>query len=360
MPEMLSRRVAIGTDLGASKTAAALVTEGGSVLERLTASTSAERGPESVLHLVAEQVGALQALARAQGARVDGLGVGITGMVDRASGALVASTESLPNWRGNIADHLQQVTGMRSVNVSGDHAARSLAPLPALLERLRGGLIVSCQAMDGHPFEDPEVIARLARAASLGGAAGLRVNSAIDIRAVKKVTELPVIGIQKVRQPSQRTGRYLITPRLDLAAELVDAGADVIAMEATSETPVTDLAALDLLALVRSELGVPVVADISTEAEGLQAWAAGTDLVATTLSGYTAATAARGPAPDLDLVARLGTGGVRVVAEGRYATPDDVAAAFARGAFAVVVGTAITDPVAITRRFAAVAPAANR
>jgi N-acylglucosamine-6-phosphate 2-epimerase len=245
------------------------------------------------------------------------------------------------------------------VSVSSDHAASRLAPLPALLERLRGGLIVSCQAMDGHPFQDPEVIARLARAASLGGAVGLRVNSAIDIRAVKEMTELPVIGIQKVRQQSQQIGRYIITPRLDLAAELVDAGADIIAIEATSETPVADLAAVDLLALARSELGVPVIADVSTEAEGLQAWAAGTDLVATTLSGYTGATTARGPAPDLDLVARLHSGGVQVVAEGRYATPDDVAAAFARGAFAVVVGTAITDPVAITRRFAAVAPRAS-
>jgi N-acylglucosamine-6-phosphate 2-epimerase len=248
------------------------------------------------------------------------------------------------------------------VSVCSDHAASRLAPLPALLERLRGGLIVSCQAVDGHPFQDPDVIARLARAASLGGAVGLRVNSAIDVRAVKEVTELPVIGLQKVRSQSPQspqTGRYIITPRFDLAAELVDAGADIIAMEATSETPVGDLAAVDLLTLARSELGVPVIADISTEAEGLQAWAAGTDLVATTLSGYTAATAARGPEPDLDLVARLNTGGVRVVAEGRYATPEDVAAAFARGAFAVVVGTAITDPVAITRRFAAVVPAAS-
>jgi N-acylglucosamine-6-phosphate 2-epimerase len=244
-----------------------------------------------------------------------------------------------------------------NVSVPSDSATTGRASIPPVLERLLGGLIVSCQAPDGHPFQDPYVIARLARAASLGGAVGLRVNSATDVRAVKEVTDLPVIGLQKERQHGRQKGRYIITPRLDLAAQLVDAGADIVAMEATSETPVAGLAPADLIARARSELGVPVIADIATEDEGLQAWAAGTDLVATTLSGYTAASTTRASGPDLDLVARLHTAGVRVVAEGRYATPEDVDAAFSRGAFAVVVGTAITDPVAITRRFAAAAPA---
>jgi glucokinase len=123
MPEIAEPRVAIGIDLGASKTAVALVSEDGSVLERLTARTGAEHGPNAVLQVVTEQVMALRSAASAGTARADGLGVGITGMVDRASGALVAATGSLPNWRGiTIAGHLEKVTGIRPVVMNDVHA----------------------------------------------------------------------------------------------------------------------------------------------------------------------------------------------------------------------------------------------
>jgi N-acylglucosamine-6-phosphate 2-epimerase len=221
-----------------------------------------------------------------------------------------------------------------------------------ILAKLNGGLIVSCQAPAGHPLRAPSVIARLARAAALGGAVGLRVNSVPDLRAVKAVTDLPVIGIHKV---ARKDGRDLITPRLSLAARLAAAGADIVAVEATAEMRVDPAV---LISRIRAEIGVPVMADVATAPEGIRAWEAGANLVATTLSGYTAAAYGLDEDPDLDLVAALHGSGILTVAEGRYGTPEQVDLAFRAGAFAVVVGTAITDPVAITRRFARLTPAA--
>ncbi|MDG4774955.1 putative N-acetylmannosamine-6-phosphate 2-epimerase [Solwaraspora sp. WMMD792] len=225
-----------------------------------------------------------------------------------------------------------------------DPAALRLDPVAAIA----GGLVVSCQAPEGHPLRVPSVIARLAACAALGGAAAVRVNHPDDVRAVKSVVDLPVIALHKERAAD----RDLITPRWELVESLAAAGADVVAVEATGrgELPVDAL-----VARVHGQLGLPVMADVATVDQGTAAWAAGADLVATTLSGYTP-DSPRQEAPDLDLVAALTAAGVRVVAEGRFATPDQVRAAFAAGAYATVVGTAITDPVALTRGLAAAAP----
>lgn len=218
------------------------------------------------------------------------------------------------------------------------------------MAHLQGGLIVSCQAAAGHPLRDSRVIALLARCAELGGAVGVRVNGPADVRAAKAATALPVIGLYKVAAPD---GRDRITPTIRHAAELARAGADVVALETSGDTPP---GTTDLIGRIHSEFGVPVMADIATLSEGLAAWAASADLVATTVSGYTTATRPPGDEPDLNLVRELSGHGLRTIAEGRYQTPDQVRAAFDGGAYAVVVGTAITDPVALTRRLAAVAP----
>jgi N-acylglucosamine-6-phosphate 2-epimerase len=217
-----------------------------------------------------------------------------------------------------------------------------------VLEAIAGGLVVSCQAPQGHPLRSPEVIARLAECAALGGAAAVRVNGPDDVRAVKAAVDLPVIGLHKVRAPD----RYLITPSWDLAAGLAEAGADIVAVEATGRGAVP---VGDLVARIRGELGRPVMADVATVAQGRAAWAAGAELVASTLSGYTMDSPQR-TEPDLDLVAALASAGVRTVAEGRLGTVAHVREAFAAGAFAVVVGTAITDPVALTRGLARATP----
>ncbi|MFI9589953.1 N-acetylmannosamine-6-phosphate 2-epimerase [Nonomuraea sp. NPDC052265] len=249
---------------------------------------------------------------------------------------------------------------------------------------IEGGLVVSCQAPEGHPLRDPRTIALLARCAELGGAAGLRVNGPEDVRAVKAVSRLPLIGLAKVPRPHARP---LITPSFALCEDLVRAGADMVALEVTAEAEpqVGDLPAL--VERVRGELGVPVMADVSTAEEGLRAWDRGASLISTTLSGYTPYTTAHPPTvplrtttadptaatdpgprtgsapgpglahePDLDLVSELAALGIRTVAEGRLRTDAHVAEAFARGAWSVVIGGAITDPLAITRHLTAATP----
>ncbi|MFI6927082.1 N-acetylmannosamine-6-phosphate 2-epimerase [Nonomuraea spiralis] len=222
---------------------------------------------------------------------------------------------------------------------------------------IEGGLVVSCQAPEGHPLRDPRAIVLLARCAELGGAAGLRVNGPEDVRAVKAVTDLPLIGLAKVPRPHARP---LITPSFALCEELVRAGADLVALEVTAESEPSAGDLPGLVERVRRELGVPVMADVSTAEEGVRAWERGAALVSTTLSGYTPYTLASGPEPDLGLVGELAALGIRTVAEGRLRTPGHVAEAFAQGAWSVVIGGAITDPLAITRHLTASTPAGSR
>jgi N-acylglucosamine-6-phosphate 2-epimerase len=223
------------------------------------------------------------------------------------------------------------------------------------LELLRDALIVSCQAPPGSPLRAPAHMAAMAQAALVGGARGIRAEGALEIEAITRAVELPVIGLRKLSLPG--TDVY-ITPTLESAREIVAAGAAVLAVDATLR-PRHDGAPPDaFIRRVNHELGVPVLADVDTLEAGLRARAAGAAAVATTLSGYTGPDAAP-EGPDLELVAALAARvDCPVVAEGRYASPEQVRAAFAAGAFAVVVGTAITNPVALTRRFAAAAPIA--
>jgi len=216
-----------------------------------------------------------------------------------------------------------------------------------LLARLQGGLIVSCQARAGHPLHDSAVIRALARAAEAGGAAGLRINGESDIRAVRDAVRLPIVGIRKVWTPGVPV---YITPTFADAAAVAEAGADIIALDATARPRSGGEGIEELIPRIKRGLGKPVLADVSTVEEGRRAAALGADLVATTLAGYTGGPVPEEPALDLvgDLVRTLR---VPVVAEGRYRTPDQVVQAFRAGAFAVVVGRAITDALDLTRRF---------
>jgi N-acylglucosamine-6-phosphate 2-epimerase len=211
-------------------------------------------------------------------------------------------------------------------------------------EALRGGLVVSVQAAPGTPLAAAEHIAALAQAAALGGAAGIRAQ---DIRAVKEAVQLPVVGLRKRRVEGSEV---YITPTLEDARAVAAAGADIVAVDATLRPRPEDAGLSSLIA----ELPVPVLADVDSLESGLAAREAGAAAVATTLAGYTGGPASASSGPDLELVAALASElDCPVFAEGRIATPDHARAAFDAGAFAVVVGTAITDPVALTRRFAA-------
>ncbi|WP_108460583.1 N-acetylmannosamine-6-phosphate 2-epimerase [Devosia naphthalenivorans] len=213
--------------------------------------------------------------------------------------------------------------------------------------RLARGLIVSCQARSDNPLHGPQFMGAMALAARDGGAVGIRANGAADIAAVK-AAGLPVIGINKVFSADRPV---YITPSFEAAAEVVAAGADVVALDCT-ERPRHGEAPAVLIRRIRDELGAEVFADISTLDEGLKAADWGAHYVATTLSGYTAQTEPRPDQPDLALLEALATRlSLPIVAEGRFNSPDLVRQGFEAGAFAVVVGTMITNPREITRMF---------
>jgi putative N-acetylmannosamine-6-phosphate epimerase len=228
---------------------------------------------------------------------------------------------------------------------------RSLLADP--ISRLAGGVIVSCQAGPEDPLHGPPFMAAMARAAAAGGAVAIRANGPEDIAAIRAAVALPIIGIWKVDLPGLGVR---ITPDIEHARAVAAAGASIIALDATDRSRPDGVAAADRIALVRRETGLPVMADVSSLEEGLMAEAAGADLVATTLAGYTDGLPAS-PGPDLDLVARLAPRlRVPLIAEGRISTPEEAAEAIARGAYAVVVGHAITRPESITARFVAALP----
>ncbi|UKD56058.1 putative N-acetylmannosamine-6-phosphate 2-epimerase [Amycolatopsis sp. FU40] len=218
---------------------------------------------------------------------------------------------------------------------------------------IHGRLIVSCQAPEGHPLRDTPTIVRMAQAAVRGGAAAIRcggVGGVPDVAAVRAAVDVPVLGLTK-----DGTEGVYITPTVAAAHAVLDAGAAVVAADGTSRPRPDGSAFADLVAAAHGRGGL-VLADVSTVDEGIAAAEAGADLVATTLSGYTGNSPHR-DGPDLDLVAALRKAlpATPVIAEGRYHRPDSAAAALARGAAAVVVGTAITDPAWLTASFAAAA-----
>jgi len=221
----------------------------------------------------------------------------------------------------------------------------------------KGALVVSCQARADNPLHGPVYMSAMARAAEAGGAKGIRANGAEDVAAIRAVTELPMIGISKVWD--ERFPVY-ITPGFEDAARIAKAGADIIGLDATAR-PRNGEPVERLIGRIRHELGKEVFADIATLDEGRAAHASGATYVATTLSGYTEETAARkAEGPDLALLEALVAAlPVPVVAEGRFDTPELVAEAFRRGAHAVVVGTAITNPREITRKFVRATQARN-
>jgi putative N-acetylmannosamine-6-phosphate epimerase len=213
----------------------------------------------------------------------------------------------------------------------------------------KGTLVVSCQARADNPLHGPVHMSAMAQAAEAGGAGGIRANGEADVAAIRAVTGLPIIGIAKVWDA--RFPVY-ITPGFEPAVQIARAGADIIGLDATPR-PRDGEPVERLIRQIRAELGKEVFADIATLEQGRAAFAAGATYVATTLSGYTEETASlKTEGPDLGLLSALAAElPVPIIAEGRFDTPDLVAEAFRRGAYAVVVGTAITNPREITRRF---------
>ncbi len=228
------------------------------------------------------------------------------------------------------------------------------ARLAGLLDGLRGGLIVSTQASSDSPLHNPVVIAELAKAAEIAGCVGHRVNGPEHVRAVRAACERPIVGIYKVDTPGYEV---YITPTIAAAKAVADVGASLIALDGTPRPRPEGLTLAGLIEEVH-RLGLPVMADVATLAEGVGAAAAGADVVATTLSGYTPETAhLRERGPDLQLIRDLRAAvSVPIIAEGRFHHPEQVAAAFEAGAHTVVVGTAITATGWIAEQFVRATP----
>lgn len=217
----------------------------------------------------------------------------------------------------------------------------------ARLDRLRGGLVVSCQARPGNPLHDPEAMAMMARAAEQGGARGLRVESVPDIVAVQRVSTLPIIGIRKIESGDSPV---VITPTRATAREILGTGLDYVAVDATNRPRPQGETMREVVREIHRH-GAIALGDLATLDDLGPALRAGIDAVGTTLSGYTAESSAR-EEPDFDFLrALVRLSPVPVYAEGRFWTPEQAVQAFALGASFVVIGTAITNPMAITSRF---------
>jgi N-acylglucosamine-6-phosphate 2-epimerase len=220
--------------------------------------------------------------------------------------------------------------------------------ISGFVEQVRGRLIVSCQALVNEPLHGSYIMARMAVAAKEGGAVAIRANSPEDIYAIKQAVDLPVIGLVK----DGETGVY-ITPTFRHARAVAEAGADIIALDATSRPRPDGRTLAELIADIHNQLKKPVLADVSTLEEGIAAEKLGADLVAPTLSGYTDYSP-KLDGPDFTLIrALVETLNVPVIAEGRIRTPEEACAALDTGVLAVVVGSAITRPQWITAQFAA-------
>lgn len=224
----------------------------------------------------------------------------------------------------------------------------------ALFALMKGTVIVSCQATPGEPLYDRErsVMPLMARAAKLAGAKMIRTSSVRDIIEIKEETGLPVIGLIKREYPGFQ-GRITMTMRE--VDECMAAGADVVSIDCTDCMRGDGLTPTEFLKAVREEYpNIIIMADCATFEEGVAAHAAGADLVGTTMNGYTPQTAGETGEPNFALVARLAkTLPCPVIAEGRIHTPEQARKMLEIGAWAVVVGGAITRPLEIASRFMA-------
>lgn len=219
------------------------------------------------------------------------------------------------------------------------------------LERSRGKMIVSCQAVPGEPLyvEEQSVMYLMARAAAQAGSPAIRTSSIRDVVAIKKETGLPVIGLVKVQYEGYES---YITPTMKEVDDLVAAGSDVVALDCTMRKRGDGRSINEFLAEIREKYpDIILMADISTYEEGINAWKCGVDILGTTMSGYTSYSP-RLDGPDYELMRRLSQDAdIPVIGEGRIHDPSQAVEALRTGVWAIVVGGAITRPLEIARRF---------
>lgn len=216
----------------------------------------------------------------------------------------------------------------------------------SILNKLRNGLIVSCQTSPGSPLSKHGLMSYMAEAAESGGAVAIRAEGLRDILEIKKVVSVPVIGLIKSKNPNTPV---IITPLLENIYELLEAGSDLIAVDATLRKRLDGSLGQEFVAQAKA-IGAQVLADIDDLDSALESEKSGAVGVCTTLAGYTKGS--EPTFPDLELVKSCSSHcAVPVIAEGRYHSPELVKQAFEAGAWSVCVGSAITDPWLTTKRF---------
>lgn len=222
-----------------------------------------------------------------------------------------------------------------------------------IFDAIKGKIIVSCQALPSEPLyvEEKSVMYLMARAAKMAGSPAIRTSSVRDVIAIKEETQLPVIGLIKVNYEGYDS---YITPTMKEIDELVAAKSDVVALDCTMRTRGDGLTINEFIKQIKEKYpDIILMADISTYEEGVNAWKAGVDIVGTTMSGYTPYSP-KVDGPDYELVKRLSeTVDIPVIGEGKVHYPDQAVKMFEAGAFAIVVGGAITRPLEIANRFMA-------
>lgn len=219
-----------------------------------------------------------------------------------------------------------------------------------LIESMKG-LIVSCQTQPDDPIHTEDMVVKMAEAAKWGGAVGIRANTPQQIAAIKVKVDLPIIGLWKIWNDNTDV---FITPTMEACKAIWEAGADIIALDCTSQINAQGRPAYELLAELKKEIPqAPIFADVSNFEEAKRAAQMGADIVAPTLYGYTEETK-HIEEPDMRAFAKmcreLGDQ-VSIMMEGHIYTPEDAMKCLYLGADAVVVGSAITRPHLITKRF---------
>ncbi|MGN1420617.1 MAG: N-acetylmannosamine-6-phosphate 2-epimerase [Eubacterium sp.] len=218
-----------------------------------------------------------------------------------------------------------------------------------ILEKIKGGLIVSCQALETEPLYDSYIMSKMAWAAFLGGAVGIRANTVVDIKAIKEKVDLPLIGIIKQVYPDSDV---YITPTMKEVDALVEAGCEIIAVDATNRPRPNGITFEEFFTEVRKKYPNQLfMADTSCFEEGALAEGLGCDIIGTTMAGYTTYTKGT-PLPDFTLMERyVKELNSPIIAEGGIWYPEQLKKAIDIGVHAAVVGTAITRPMDITKRF---------
>ena len=225
-----------------------------------------------------------------------------------------------------------------------------------VLQQIKGGLIVSCQALPDEPLHSPFIMSRMAKAALASGAKGIRANSIVDIQCIKDANDTVIIGIIKKEYGDNPV---FITPTLKEVRALCSIGCEIVAMDGTTRKRPNGEKLADIVATIKKEYPETLlIADCATLEDAKYAQKLGFDLIATTLYGYTAETSGKDIADDdfalldelLKVIQRP------LIVEGNIDTPEKLERVMKKGAYATVVGSAITRPQLITQKFVAALP----